>query len=95
MINLGLKGRDHSRKKKKEKHTSCNKATWQLGVQKRRCVDVIMGTWNWRYLAVDQKLCVGKGRSQVQCQVTERSNWNKHDDVNRNSQKESAKRKKR
>lgn len=46
-------------------------------------------------LAVDQKLCVEKGRSQVQCQVTERCNWNKCDDVNRNSQRESAKRKKK
>lgn len=46
-------------------------------------------------LAVDQKLRVKKGRSQVQCQVTERSNWNKCDDVNRSSQRESATRKKR
>lgn len=43
---------------------------------------------------MDQKLCLEKGRSQAQCQVTGRSNWNKYDDVNRNSQRKSIKRKK-
>ena len=52
-----------------------------------------IGRYNCQYLA-DKKLCVGKGRSQAHCPVTGRSNWSKCDDCNRNSQRESVKRKK-
>lgn len=63
MIKLDLKGRDKSRKKKKEKYTRCNKASssWVCRKRERR---VTLGRQNWQYLAVDQKLCARKGRSQ-------------------------------
>ena len=82
MIKLDLKERDKSRKKKKEKHTRCNKASSSWVCRKRER-GVTLGRQNWQYLAVDQKLCVRKGRSQAQCKITGRSNWNKCNAVNR------------
>lgn len=53
---------------------------------------MILGRWNWQYWAGNQKPCIGKYRRQAQGQVSERSDWNKGNDINTNSQRELVKR---